>query len=480
MSTNDTTAKNQETEVDLLKLLYYFFKAFKRFWWVVLIITLVFGAVGGLLAYVSYKPKYESTASYAVEIEDDLGEYYSNQSAQQLSKTFPYILGSGELIDIVKEDLGVTVLPGVISASVLENTNLLTISVTSKNPEDAYKILCSVVNNYPSIAEQVVGKTRLNLVISPSIPDEPYNSPHVLSTALKVAAVGFVLALALILVIAFFTSTILSSEDIKEKLKISHISTIPFIKTNESGEGHTLLVDDKNVNTVFYEAIGHLRENVLHRVRHENAKTLMITSTVPGEGKTTVSVNLAMSLAKHAYRILLIDCDLRNPSVLKYLNNGENTMDSISDYLLGETELDKAILHYSENLDIMAEVHFNSRASELVGSDKMFDLISEMKDAYDLIIVDTPPVGIVSESLSLASKIDGLVYVIRQDYVQSSKIADELDRYSDSGIKMINVVLNMAKSGTVGESSVNRGNGKYGKYYNYYSYKKYRNYNKKD
>ena len=210
----------------------------------------------------------------------------------------------------------------------------------------------------------------------------------------------------------------------------------------------------------------------------KNAKTIMVTSTVPSEGKTTISVNLSLSLARHSYRTLLIDCDLRNPSVYKMLCQDGKTAENLSDYLRGNTELDNTIFHYNDNLDIIAENSFNSEASELVGSEKMIALIKEMKEVYDLVIVDTPPAGVVSESLSLANHVDGLVYVIRQDYVRTAKIIDEIDRYSDSGIKKLNVVLNMSQSSLLGESSLSGSNGRYGRYGNKYYYQKYNRYSK--
>ncbi len=438
------THANSAQLIDGSRIVYYFLKALKWLWWLIPVLAILGGCFGGLYKKLSYVPVYQASASYTVEIDGMYSSYYGKATARQLAASFPYILTTGELTSLVCSDLGVETLPGVISVSVLDNTNLLTVSVKSGNAEDAYDVLCSVVKNYPAIAEYVVGKTTLKLVISPTVPTEPMNDENIWPSVKKCALLGALVGLGLIVGKAFLTSTIVRPEDAEKKLNCSDCCVLPMVRHTNKTEKISFSIKDQAINTGFYEAIGSLRNTVVHKTRKNGIKTIMIASTVPQEGKTTVACNLALSLSGHAYRVLLVDCDLRNPSVMNSLGYTACTV-PFSEVIRGNASLSDAIVHENEYMDVLMEDRFNSDASELVGSHLVITLLDELRDSYDYIIVDTPPCGIVSESLSLAEHMDGLLYVIRQDYVRTSHIIDALDRYRDSEIRQIGCVLNMSK-----------------------------------
>lgn len=440
----ENKSKNNAQRLDLSRIFYYFLKALKRIWWLIPALAILLGVFGGVRAKISYTPVYQASASYTVEIDGLYGSYYGKATARQLAASFPHILTTGELTSLVCKDLGVSTLPGTVSVSVLENTNLLTVTARSQNAEDAYRILCSVVENYPAIAEYVVGKTTLKLVISPIMPTEPINQEDVWGGVKKWAVIGAVVGFLLIVAKALLSSTVVSSEDVEKKLNISDCSVLPMVRRTRKMQDSALCIKDQAMNAGFYESISSMRNTVVHQARKNGIKTIMITSTVPGEGKTTVAANLALSLSNHSYRVLLIDCDLRNPSLMPILGYSECKV-PFSEVIRGNAEVSDALIHENNYLDVLMEDRFNSDASELVASHFIEKLLNDLRDQYDYIIVDTPPCGLVSESLSLAEQMDGLLYVIRQDYVRTSHIIDALDRYADSGICQMGCVLNMAK-----------------------------------
>lgn len=128
--------------------------------------------------YRTYRPMYRASATFTVYVANPLQSEirsYNTATAEQMAKTFPYILTSGALNDRVMRELGISAMPAV-SASVLNNTNIFTLTVTSPDPQLAYNVLNAVIENYPDVAEFVVGPTVMNLLDESGLPSVPYNT----------------------------------------------------------------------------------------------------------------------------------------------------------------------------------------------------------------------------------------------------------------------------------------------------------------
>ena len=148
-----------------------------------------------------YVPYYTASSTFTINIQEDQSggnmtqttSFYDNETAEQMAKTFPYILTSGVLRRKVAKDLGVAVVTGNVKASVAENTNLFTISVTDTDPERAYDTLQSVIENYPTVSEAIVGKTSMKMLDETGVPENPDNPRGFKMNAVKGAVVGFAL-----------------------------------------------------------------------------------------------------------------------------------------------------------------------------------------------------------------------------------------------------------------------------------------------
>ena len=150
---------DQYIAMDLMYVIDDIWKGFRKYFWIIPIIMLLFASGSFFLQKARYRSQYEAFTSFAINTRTAYGytsTYYNKAVAKQLSKTLPYILTSGALQDVVKEDLGVKTLNGVISASSLEESSVFTIRVTSTKPQDAYDILQSVIKNYSSVAEYII------------------------------------------------------------------------------------------------------------------------------------------------------------------------------------------------------------------------------------------------------------------------------------------------------------------------------------
>lgn len=166
MGREQTNEYNDEAEkIDLIDYLYEFMKAFRKFFWLVFLIIIICMGGSCFWSWRNYQPVYAAYASFVVTSSQSSynTSYYNNTTAEQLGKTFPYILTSGVLKDVVAEDLGYS-FDSSIEATVMEGTNLFTITVQDDSPQTAYDVLTSVIENYPQVAEYIIGGTTLTVV----------------------------------------------------------------------------------------------------------------------------------------------------------------------------------------------------------------------------------------------------------------------------------------------------------------------------
>lgn len=179
---------NQEqknsSQLSFTRLFSAFIRGARRLWWVTLLIVLL-GGVLGLRSWRSYSPQYTASATFTVYVGDPLQAstpVYNAATAEQMEKTFPYILTSGILSDVVQADLGVSSLPA-ISASAVEGANLFVLNVSGPDAQLCYDVLQSVIENYPQVAEFVVGSTVLTIVDETGVPAQPDNARNWVSSA---------------------------------------------------------------------------------------------------------------------------------------------------------------------------------------------------------------------------------------------------------------------------------------------------------
>ena len=189
------------------------------------------------------------------------------------------------------------------------------------------------------------------------------------------------------------------------------------------------------------EAYKSLRTNVRFFLRDKGCKRISITSAVAGEGKSITLLNLAISVAEDGNKVLLIDGDLRRPALGRLLV--EPASPGLSNVLAGITTPQEAIrTELYPNLDVLFSGDIPPNPSELLGSDKMGELIEEMSKKYDYILVDTPPVNVVSDASIVANLLDGVLLLVRQGRTRKDAIKRAVSNLELTGIKPLGFVLN--------------------------------------
>ena len=392
----NTTQINTEksvVEIDLGILFRDFLRSFGKMWWLTLILAVLF-AIGALLySMKSYEPMYKAEATFTVETYNPTQSgytfFYDNHTAAQMALTFPYLLDSDLLLERVKVDLGVDYLNGTPSAKVIDNSNLFTLSVTSRDPQSAYDILQALIKNYPAVAEYVIGKTQLNMIDYPEFPTAPYNSTQHRTFIVKGCGIGFVFGLGIILLHAFMRNTVRKETDIIEKLQTNCLGTVPFVALKGSRKTQGVSIHNSKIGTPFKESF---RGLALQTVRMmEDKKVLLITATAEEEGTSTVAKNLADTLTEQGKQVILVD---------------------------GKTLASK-------------QVH-----------------LAQLEADY--VLIDAPACQTLTKVTSLAEQADAILYVIRQDYSKLPRVMNCFEYLNQFDAKLIGCVLTGVRGGITG------------------------------
>lgn len=183
-----------------------------------------------------------------------------------------------------------------------------------------------------------------------------------------------------------------------------------------------------------------IRTNLLFLLSHSNEKTITVSSSVAGEGKSTTAINIAVAFSQLGCRVLLIDADMRKPSVHKKLRISNDK--GLSSILVGFSELSESTNNVNQNFDVITAGPTPPNPSELMGSEQMSQLLTKLESEYDYIIIDTPPVNIVPDALVVAPKTSGIVFVVQDGITPHEQFKKALSSIEFSKAKMLGVILN--------------------------------------
>ncbi len=433
--------EHQLPKIEFTGIIFTVLRSARRLWAWLLLFVLVSTAAFGFAGWYLHTPVYEASVSFTVKVANPLYagvNIYNEKTAEQMEKTFPYILTSTALKQRVQEYLGIGYVPAV-SASVLAGSNIFTMKVRDSDPQRAHQVLEAVMVCYPEVAEFVVGATKLVPLDSSGVPAAPVNPFNLKRLLVLGAAAGFVLWLLFCAVDSLLRTTIRDEEALKELLNIPCLAAVPVTKV--LGKMVCPLINRDRSKVGFGEAIRMLRIRADRKMDQMGKKVLMVTSAKPGEGKTTVTVNLAISLAQSGKKVLIVDCDMYNPSVAKALQSKfGKTQHKVSLSRSGMTATLCSIA--MKNLFTVVFSGPDGTPPKQIGKEDLAHLIRYADAPFDYIILDTPPCTLIGETVEMAETVDCGIMVIRQDHATRDEILDGVRLLSDSGLPLIGCVFN--------------------------------------
>jgi capsular exopolysaccharide synthesis family protein len=276
-------------------------------------------------------------------------------------------------------------------------------------------------------------------VIDEAFPPIRHSSPN---TLLNIAAGlfgGLAAGTGLIFLVAFFDDRVKSTFDIEETIGLTLVGVISKIKNlDDSGKAQMVASNiDRSVTEAFRSIYSTLKLND----KSKDAKVILTTSTIPGEGKSFVSSNLALAFASHGEKTLLLDGDLRLPSVARSLQVEKDI--GILPFIKGDIGLDDAIAkEVYPNFDILSTGGKSKNPTQILNSPKFREMLSELRERYDRIVIDSPPLAAVSDALNLLPVADGVLYVVKFNTVSHRVITKNLRNIKDSTKPLFGAVLN--------------------------------------
>ena len=479
MQDKTLNARNEGFEINLIQLFMDILHGLRRQGWLILTLVSVVGTICFFVARYQYVPYYEAYTTFTVNTVSTISynsKAQKNNVTNRIGRVFPYILMSDALRSLVVEDMGYADaggIPASITASVVENTNLVTLRIRSREPQIAYDTLRSVLRNYPSISDVAIGEVTLKQMDESGIPTVPVNSPGSKRKAAKGMLVTAVICLAWLVFKSITRRTIRTEDELKRYFNTEYLGNIPAVvfKKRSKNQDLPVAIDTEGIPFAFVESIRTVRHRVEREAKKNNAKSILVASALQSEGKTTTATNLAIALANRKYNVLLIDGDLRNPSVLQALGI-EPVEIGVVDLLSGKCSIDEILMPYKDrkHLVLMPGGKPVDNPTELWSSDQAESMFRRLRDKCDYIIIDAPPSAVVSDASLIARLSDGCVFVVRQDYADINALREGMAMFNGTGCKLLGCVLNQAEAGE-GYGYGHYGYGRYG--YGRYGYGKY-------
>ncbi len=453
-------------QIDLISML----KDIAKEWWAILLLSLAVALFADIWVNATYQPEYKTSTTFVVTAKGMNTNVYQNlNSTQQLAQQFTEILDSNVLKKKVAQDLNMSSLNIDSSVDLVPETNLITLSVKAGTAVESYRILQSIMKNYNTVSDYAIKNVIIETIQSPAVsmaPVNPLNEKKTMVMAFIAAAAVF---MVLVAGISYLRDTIKNSKDVTSKLdtrllgSIYHEKKSKSLKLRKKKEFVSMLISNPLRSFQYAESNKMMASRVRSYLDKENAKTLLVTSVMENEGKSTVAANLALGLAQEGNRVMLIDCDFRKPAQYKIFDMEGKNGDDLGKVLTGKAGTENLIRNWNDtNLYMILNRTSSNSIETMLKSTTLRQIVGFCRQNMDYVIIDTSPLALVSDTEELAQMADASVLVVRQDTVLTKDINDAIDILNNTRGKVLGCVLNDASSSQITGSTAHYG---YGGYY---------------
>lgn len=479
MNQNDTNG-GQEFEIDWGQLFRALLRALRRLWLPVAVLVLLVTGLFLLYQNKNYVPDYKAYCSFAVrvvnkaatgEANSSFAVHYDKDVAEQLDKTFSYVLESDLLTDQIREHLGDTSAVGRVEAGSISGSNIFMLTAYGSTPEEAERLLKAVMSVYMDAARIVIGDLESEIVEEPIVPDEPYNKPSFAKNLVTGLALGLLLGLLPICLYAILRRTVLIPEDLERQVNMPCFGVVPFINMKKLRSGDETDAKFAPKESAFRESVFGIARKLETELKKRDGKVILVTGTVPGEGKSTTSQYLASAMVSWGKKVVLVDGDLRKPDLARRMGVRDREM-PLAEVIRGEKPIDR-VIHRWDKLALVGNTVPTSDATVVLGLPETGKLIESLAAVSDYVILDAPPCGQMADASVLSQYADGILYVVQQDRVPISQVAEAAAALGGTENKLLGYILNGVdeQGGGYGYGYGKYGYGRYG--YGRYGYGRY-------
>ncbi|MDX6573695.1 MAG: tyrosine-protein kinase [Gaiellales bacterium] len=425
--------------------------AIRRSWWIIVLLAVV-GAAGGYVYSKRQTPVYAAHLTFYVGSPslNSVDANSSNQFAQDRATSYAGLVGSDALAKLVKAhssvNLDVRGIAREISGTAQLNSVLIDVTIQDVSTKRALVIATGVGKWFPQLVSSLdngdVPKgansaVQLSVANYPRVSAAPVSPRTSLNTAIAFA-LGLLLGLAIAVLRELLDVSVGTAEGLVE---VSGVPTLGTIALDPDIKSRPLVVGDVAYSPRA-EAMRQLRTNLQFIDAAHPARTVVVTSTRDGEGKSTVSVNLALVVAETGRRVLLIGADLRRPRIGELL--GIEGGVGLSNLLAGQRELDEVLQPWGDSgLVVLPCGPIPPNPSELLGSPRMTQLLATCAERFDLVIIDTPPLRPVTDAAVVAANADGAIVVFWHGHTKRNHLQAAVHALTAVNSRVLGCVLNM-------------------------------------
>lgn len=451
--------KNKSVVIDVSRII----RKIKSFWFPILMVVIAFTLTGSLIAQLTYVKTYTSKGTFAINVR----EYSRDQritgtdisASQILANSFVEIIKSQSVFENVIKSKGYDItheeLKKFIDVQLLPETNILELRVTTKDRDLSFNIANDLIEAAPGELKKYIESGNIKISDYATVAQKPNpNNRNVVFPLL-----GFLLGIGFCVgVVIFFdvtSSTVKSRQNLEDVIDCNVVGVIPvndvkiYKSKAQSVNFAKMFIDNKRTNFAFVEAFKSLRTRLESIFNKKNIKTIAVTSTLENEGKSIVAINLALALAKKGKRVLLCDCNFNDPSIHMYLGIKQKPGDGVINVMAGKSDIDTASTYIVvKKIHVLTSGVTEAVHQDLTDSHSVGRFVSQLQesDKYDYIIFVTPASLNVSDAEIYSQFVDGILFVVKEDYATITDIQMCYESLSKNKAPILGCVLNASYS----------------------------------
>lgn len=422
--------------------------------WITVVAFSLAGLLGAGIASVLIQPTYKAETQLFVSIQNSgsvqelaQGNTFSQARVQSYVKTVSTPTVLQPVIDNLGLDLTPLELAGQVSARTDINTVLITVSVTDASPVQAAAIAQAVADSLIDAVDTLekpqsdgVSPVRLSVVTPATAPITP-SAPNTQLNLLMGFVVGTILGIGIALLKTTLDTRLRGEADVRRVTDVPILGGIAF----DQDAVKKALITQIGPQSPRAESFRQLRTNLQFAHVSHGDTTVLVTSSVPGEGKSTTAINLAISIAQSGKTVALVDADLRRPMINDYL--GLERSAGLTTALVGTANMEDLLQPWGEDgLFVLTSGKIPPNPSELLGSSVMRDLIARLEETFDAVVIDAPPLLPVTDAAVLAQHVGGVVVVVGSQKLRIAELEKSLAALAMVNADVLGIVMNRLPS----------------------------------